>query len=71
MAARDPAHYEPDFKIFVVDRRTKEFRQILALPGDSIDAPALSHDGRKLVLVRLSVDSDIWMLGKPDTRTRF
>ncbi len=69
--ARDPAHYEPDFKIFVVDRRTKEFRQILALPGDSIDAPALSRDGRKLVLVRLSVDSDIWMLGKPDAGTRF
>jgi Tol biopolymer transport system component/serine/threonine protein kinase len=60
--ARDPAHYEPDFKLFVVDRITKEFREVLALPGASIDSPALSPDGRRLVFVRVSVDSDIWML---------
>ncbi len=60
--ARDPAHYEPDFKLFVVDRVTKEFREILALPGASIDSPSLSSDGRKIVFVRISVDSDIWML---------
>jgi Tol biopolymer transport system component/serine/threonine protein kinase len=60
--ARDPAHYEPDFKLFVVDRVTKEFREVLAIPGASIDTPALSPDGRTLVFVRVSVDSDIWML---------
>jgi Tol biopolymer transport system component len=60
--ARDPAHYEPDFKLFVVDRITKEFREVLAIEGASIDTPALSIDGRKLVLVRTTVDSDIWML---------
>jgi Tol biopolymer transport system component len=59
---RDPAHYEPDFKLFVVDRVTKEFHEVLALPGAGIDTPALSSDGRKLVFVRVSVDSDIWML---------
>ena len=60
--ARDPAHYEPDFKLFVVDRVTKEFREVLAIRGASIDTPALSPDGRTLVFVRVSVDSDLWML---------
>ena len=60
--ARDPAHYEPDFKAFVLDRVTKELEQVLEIPGASLDAPALSVDGRKLVVVRVSVDSDIWML---------
>jgi Tol biopolymer transport system component len=58
----DPAHYEPDFKLFVVDRVTKEFHEVFALPGASIDSPALSRDGKKLAFVRYSVDSDIWML---------
>ena len=60
--ARDPAHYEPDFKLFVADRITKEFQEVFAVEGASIDNPGLSVDGRKLVFVRVSVDSDIWML---------
>jgi Tol biopolymer transport system component len=60
--ARGPIDYEPDFKLFVVDRVTKDFQEVLELPGASIDSPALSPDGRKLVFVRTSVDSDIWML---------
>jgi hypothetical protein len=60
--AKDPAHYEPDFKLFVVDRITNEFREVLALAGTSIGSPVLFPDGRKLVFVRVSVDSDIWML---------
>lgn len=43
--------------------------EILALPGESIDSPALSPDGRKLVLVRLSVDSDIRMVSAPSSET--
>jgi Tol biopolymer transport system component len=72
--ARDPAHYEPDFKLFLVDQMTKEFEQVLALPGESIDSPALSPDGKKMVMVRLSVDSDIWMLSAladPGSESRF
>jgi Tol biopolymer transport system component len=60
--AGDPSSYEPEFKLFVVDRITKEFREILNLAGESIDSPSLSPDGRKLLFVRVSVDSDIWML---------
>jgi hypothetical protein len=48
--------------LFIVDRETKDFRELLALEGASIDSPALSADGRTLAFVRISVDSDIWML---------
>jgi Tol biopolymer transport system component len=58
----DRVHFEADVKLFIVDRETKDFRELLALEGASIDSPALSADGRTLAFVRISVDSDIWML---------
>jgi Tol biopolymer transport system component len=58
----DRVHFESDVKLLIANRETKVFRELLALEGASIDSPALSRDGRTLVFVRVSVDSDIWML---------
>ena len=69
--SRQPTNIDLDFKIFVVDRVTKEVREVLALPGESAMAPALTADGTRLYFVRSGVESDIWMLsatGPGDSR---
>jgi eukaryotic-like serine/threonine-protein kinase len=53
---------ELDYKLFVVDRETREVSEILALPGASVEAPVLSPDGRELFFVRGALDADVWML---------
>jgi Tol biopolymer transport system component len=60
--SRQPTNADLDSKIFVVDRVTKELREVLALPGESAMAPALTADGTRLYFVRSRVESDIWML---------
>jgi hypothetical protein len=52
--SRDPSHYEPDFKLYVVDRVTKAVREVL------------SRDGRTLALIRTVFEADLWLL---DART--
>jgi hypothetical protein len=60
--SRDPSHYESDFRLFSVDRDTREVREVLAIPGASIEAPAASSDGRKLVFMKTAFTSDLWMI---------
>lgn len=69
--SRQQSSYDLDSKIFVVDRVTKELREVLALPGESAMAPALTADGTRLYFVRSGFESDIWMLsptGPGDSR---
>jgi eukaryotic-like serine/threonine-protein kinase len=53
---------ELDYKLFVVDRETKKFHELLAVPGASVEAPVLSPDGQKLFFVRGALEADVWML---------
>jgi eukaryotic-like serine/threonine-protein kinase len=53
---------ELDYKLFIVDRETREFKELLAVLGASVEAPVLSPDGTKLFFVRGALDADVWML---------
>lgn len=53
--------------LFVVDRLTHRFRELLAMPEVTLGTPALSPDGAWLIFVRTEAKADIWML-TPDAR---
>ena len=49
-------------RFFVVDRETKDTREIYSVPRDVIGPPRLSGDGSQVVFSRRVTESDIWLL---------
>ena len=49
-------------RFFVVDRETKETREVFSVPRDVIGPPRISGDGTQLVFSRRVTESDIWLL---------
>jgi Tol biopolymer transport system component len=49
-------------KIYLVDRETREYRQIYELQSDELDLTLLSADDRTLYWMRENLDGDVWML---------
>jgi Tol biopolymer transport system component len=49
-------------KFFVVDRQTKETREIFSVPRDVIGPPRISGDGTQVVFSRRVTEADIWLL---------
>ncbi len=58
----DGQRYLRDFALFVVDRSTGKYREVLSVDGASTEMPALSKDDRTLYFVSTRFESDIWML---------
>jgi serine/threonine protein kinase/pimeloyl-ACP methyl ester carboxylesterase len=54
--------YLLDHRIFVVNRITKEYVEVLSRPGLSVEMPALTPDNRTLYFVQTSFESDIWLM---------
>ncbi|HXV61991.1 MAG TPA: alpha/beta fold hydrolase [Vicinamibacteria bacterium] len=54
--------YLQDHKIFVVDRISREHREMLSLPAGSAEMPALSKDNRTLYYVMTATESDVWLI---------
>ena len=59
-------NYQQDFKVFGIDRVTKELREVLSVPGATIEAPSVSSDGRMIYYVLTTVESDVWMLSQKE-----
>ena len=49
-------------RFFIVDRQTKETREIFSVPRDVIGPPRLSGDGTQVVFSRRVTEADIWLL---------
>jgi Tol biopolymer transport system component len=65
---RDQQHnYQQDFKMFFVDRLMKEPREVLSVPGATIQAPSVSRDGKTIYFVLTTMESDVWMLAARET----
>jgi Tol biopolymer transport system component len=58
--SREQHNYQQDYKLYVVDRQTKEFKEVVAVPGASLENPTLTKDNHKLFVVLSSVETDIW-----------
>jgi Tol biopolymer transport system component len=59
-------NYQQDFKVFGIDRVTKELREVLSVPGATIEAPSVSSDGKMIYYVLTTVESDVWMLSQKE-----
>ena len=53
--------YVDNGKLFLVDRRTRNSREILSIPGQSLGAPALTRDNRTLFFDQYESEADVWI----------
>ncbi len=49
-------------KFFVIDRESKEVREIYSVTWDVLGPPRLTHDGRKMYYSRRVNQADLWLL---------
>jgi Tol biopolymer transport system component len=49
-------------RFYIVDRETKETREIFSVPRDVIGPPRVSADGTQVVFSRRITEADIWLL---------
>ena len=49
-------------KIFTLDTRSKETRELLSLPDRAADTPTLSRDNRTMYFTLVTEEADIWLL---------
>ena len=48
-------------KVYLLDTATKESRELLSVPGETLSAPSVSRDDRWIYFQRGTSESDIWM----------
>jgi len=49
-------------RFFIVDRETRETKEIFSVPRDVIGPPRISGDGTRVVFSRRVTEADIWLL---------
>jgi len=54
--------YAEGNQVFLADIKTKEKREILAVPNIEVRSPFVSRDGKLLYYTASSNESDIWLL---------
>ena len=54
--------YQEESRLYVVDRSTRTFQEVLAVPGSSTENPALTRDGRTIFFALTTHESDLWAL---------
>jgi Tol biopolymer transport system component len=54
--------FQAQGKILILDSGSKEYRELLAIPGTFISAPAVSKDGRTIYFTLAEFESDIWLM---------